>query len=82
MRLRDIQIGMRNIGTKGRASNPNGQYVSDPRPCWVTPLKPVAPDPLNRTCPAENGGQQIAHGWSSIFLSPSAVRIVVPVRKQ
>src|SRR5271169_6594989 len=72
MRLRDIQIGMGNIGTKGRFADPNREYVPDPCLSRIAFLKRITSDPLDRTYPAENSRQQIAH--SKVFDLPVALR--------
>src|SRR6516165_7592727 len=62
MRLRDIQVGIGNIGTKGRSRDPNREHV--PHPCLsrIALLKRITPYPLNRRHPTENRRHQIAHG--------------------
>src|SRR6516164_8486420 len=52
---------MRNIGTQSRASDADRHHVSDPGLGRITLSVAIAPDPLNRTYPAENSRQQITH---------------------
>jgi hypothetical protein len=59
---RDIQICVRCISAKGRASDPNGQYVLGPWLSLITSFMWIVPDPLNSTCPPENRRQQITQG--------------------
>src|SRR5208282_4323734 len=73
---------MRHIRTKGRPSDPNREYVFDPCLCRIALLKRIPADPVDGTCSAEKTGSKSPIARSSIVLSPSAVRIVVPFRKQ
>src|SRR5208283_1738427 len=73
---------MRHIRTKGRPSDPNREYVFDPCLCRIALLKRIPADPVDGTCSAEKTGSKSPTARSSIVLSPSAVRIVVPFRKQ
>src|SRR5271165_6849077 len=73
---------MRHIRTKGRPSDPNREYVFDPCLCRIALLKRIPADPVDGTCSAEKTGSKSPTPRSSIVLSPSAVRIVVPFRKQ
>src|SRR5271169_3665912 len=69
---------MRHIRTKGRPSDPNREYVFDPCLCRIALLKRIPADPVDGTCSAEKTGSKSPTPRSSIVLSPSAVRIVVP----
>src|SRR5579863_5295595 len=60
-----VEIGMRNIGTESRASDPNRQGVLHPRLRRVAFLDGKASDPLDRARSAEHCRQQIA--YSEVF---------------
>ncbi len=68
----DEQIGMRQIGAKGRAGDANGGHILGPCLGRIGFRETIAADPLDGLHPAENGRQQIA--GDEILDLPVAVR--------